>query len=128
MPQISRKSDLGGEHGAWVPSPAIEGSSNVIVEGLPAARLGDAVSPHVKPGSAPHPRKIAGGSPSVFINGRPAARIGDAIDCGGVMIGGSGTVILDEQDKPKGVYSSSPCIRKCMKNAAAKGQAFVAKG
>lgn len=127
MPAISRKSDLGSHHGAWVPSPAIEGSNNVFVDGAPALRVGDALSPHSKLGSRPHPRKVAQGSPTVFINGRPATRLGDNIDCGGKMAGGSGTVFLDEQDSLKGVYSSSPCARECMRRASRKGQAFVTR-
>lgn len=96
MPAISRKADLGSNHGPWVPSPAIGGSSDVFVDGMPTLRVGDALVPHVRPGAPPHPRKVSAGSPSVFINGRPAARVGDAIDCGGTMKQGSGTVTCDE--------------------------------
>ncbi len=127
MPRASRKSDTAGPHGAWHPSASIQGSNNVFIESLSALRKGDAVAPHTKPKRAPHPRKVAGGSPDVFVNGRPIARVGDSIDCGGKMIAGSGTVFVDELDRPKGVYSSSPCVRKCMRNAASKGQAFVTK-
>ncbi|MFY4336349.1 PAAR domain-containing protein [Escherichia coli] len=62
-----------------------------FIDGLPAARQGDPLTPHAKPKHPPHPRKIARGSSTVFIDGLPAARTGDAIDCGGVVIGG-GTV------------------------------------
>ncbi|EZJ43287.1 PAAR motif family protein [Escherichia coli 2-005-03_S4_C3] len=62
-----------------------------FIDGLPAARQGDPLTPHDKPKHPPHPRKIARGSSTVFIDGLPAARTGDAIDCGGVVIGG-GTV------------------------------------
>ena len=96
MPPISRKTDLGSNHGPWVPSPAIEGSGDVLIDGLPVLRVGDALAPHVKPGSPPHPRKVAAGSPSIFVNGRPVARVGDAIDCGGKMQQGSGTVSCDD--------------------------------
>ena len=62
-----------------------QGSSNVSIEGRPAARLGDATT---------HPCVVAGGSSSVFINGRPAARLGDGVSCGGVIIGGATTVSI----------------------------------
>ncbi|MEX5410949.1 PAAR domain-containing protein [Atlantibacter hermannii] len=69
----------------------IAGSSTIFNDGLPAARLGDPLTPHDKPEHPPHPRKIASGYYTVFIDGLPAARTGDTINCGGVVIGG-GTV------------------------------------
>ncbi len=128
MPKASRKSDTAGPHGAWHPSPAIQGSNNVFIDSLPALRKGDAVAPHTKPKRGPHKRSVSGGSPDVFVNGRPIARVGDAIGCGGKMVAGSGTVYVDELDRPKGVYSANPCVRKCMKKASSKGQGFVTKG
>ena len=62
-----------------------QGSSNIFIEGSPAARLGDATT---------HPCAVAGGSSTVFINGSPAARVGDAVSCGGVIIGGAATVSI----------------------------------
>ncbi|EOF6284799.1 PAAR domain-containing protein, partial [Salmonella enterica] len=50
------------------------GSPTVSIDGLPAARQGDPLTPHSKPEHPPHPRKIAGGSSTVFIDGKPAAR------------------------------------------------------
>lgn len=68
----------------------IEGpcSPNVIVGGLPAARVTDmafCVGP---------PDQIAQGSPTVFINGLPASRIGDTTVHGGVIVMGCPTVII----------------------------------
>jgi type VI secretion system secreted protein VgrG len=62
------------------------GSLNVFIGGLRAARIGD----KVKHGD--DTCVITKGSSSVFINGRPAARMGDAVSCGGVIIGGYGSV------------------------------------
>ena len=58
------------------------GSDNVIINGLPAARLGDPVTPHLKPGSkycVTHGSVIAVGSSTVFINTRPAAYLGSKL-------------------------------------------------
>lgn len=92
----ARKGDMGSNHGAWHPSPIISGSSDVTINGIPAARKGDSLAPHVKPKSSPHGRAIAGGSSTVLINGKPAARVGDAIDCGGKVIVGSGDVTIGD--------------------------------
>ena len=63
-----------------------QGSPNVLVNGLPAARVGDAESCHGG--------QVAQGSTGVFINGRPAARVGDKTTCGAVIVGGSGNVFI----------------------------------
>jgi len=49
--------------------PIVEGNSNVVINGLPATRLGDPV----RHGHGTEP--IAEGEPSVLINGKPAARM-----------------------------------------------------
>lgn len=91
MPTAARLSDKGTQHDGYYETAIIAGSSSVFIDGMPAARQGDPLTPHSKPDHPPHPRKIAGGSATVFIDGKPASRTGDAIDCGGVVIGG-GTV------------------------------------
>ena len=63
-----------------------QGSPNVLVNGLPAARVGDAESCHGG--------QVAQGSTGVFINGRPAARVGDKTTCGAVIVGGSANVFI----------------------------------
>ncbi len=99
MPAITRLGDMGSGHAChFPPTPSIEASTNVFVNGKGAVRLGDAYGPHActscpKPS---HSRALSAGSPTVFINGRPAGRIGDAIDCGGAAAAGSGNVYLDE--------------------------------
>ncbi|MGH1486837.1 MAG: type VI secretion system PAAR protein [Cellvibrionaceae bacterium] len=91
-----RLGDIGSNHGAWHPSPITSGSGDVKVNGIPAARVGDSLAPHVKPKSKPHGRSIAAGSSTVFINGKPAARVGDAISCGGKVATGSGNVFIGD--------------------------------
>ncbi|PWC17625.1 S-type Pyocin domain-containing protein, partial [Brenneria roseae subsp. roseae] len=104
-------------------TPVIEGSPDVIINGQPAARQGDTVLLHGCPcPNAPHgvhPRKIAAGSSTVLINGKPAARIGDGINCGGVIISGSGNVIIG--DTP---YKSP--VQECGKQAASNRSPLLA--
>lgn len=62
--------------------PIQSGSPNALVNGLPAARLGDLASC----GQA-----ISGAySSTVFINGKNAATVGSTLSHGGVIIGGIG--------------------------------------
>lgn len=88
--RASRLTDMDTGHGKHPPTPVITGSPGVTINGLPAARVGDKLAPHR------HARAIAAGSGTVFIDGRPAARITDAIDCGGVLIQGSGDVLIGD--------------------------------
>jgi len=93
-----RLGDIGSGHDChFPPTAAVEGSSDVFINGQPAVRVGDAYDAHGCPSCpAPaHGRKLAQGSPTVLINGKPAGRVGDAIDCGGVASTGSGDVLLD---------------------------------
>ncbi|HRK42156.1 MAG TPA: type VI secretion system PAAR protein [Gemmobacter sp.] len=127
MPAASRKGDTGSGHGCFPPTPAITGSPDVLIDGIPALRRGDALAPHACPNTPPHPRSVADGSSTVLVNGRPLARIGDGIDCGGSVEVGSGTVFADDEGprETKTLRGWSPCMRACMKEANQRGQAFV---
>lgn len=99
MPKAARLTDAGSGHECFPPSPVISGSPDVTINGLPAARVGDSLAPHAcscGEGHGTHSRTIAAGSSSVLINGKPAARTGDGISCGGVIISGSGDVIIGD--------------------------------
>lgn len=85
--------DLGSDHQGFPPTPVIAGSTDVLVDGKPVARVGDPLAVHSKPKHPPHPRTIASGSGTVLINGLPAAVTGGAISCGGVTLG-SGSVTI----------------------------------
>jgi len=64
------------------------GQPNVLIGGLPAARLGDScvcVGP---------PDSIIKGSATVLIGGMPAARMGDPTAHGGSIVLGSPTVLI----------------------------------
>ena len=64
------------------------GAPTVLIDGLPAARLGD-MSVCVGP-----PDSIVSGSPTVLIGGQPAARLGDSTAHGGVIVLGCFTVLI----------------------------------
>lgn len=87
--------DLGTDHEGFPPTPVINGSPDVLIDGKPVARVGDQLAQHSKPKHSPHPRTIASGSSTVFINGLPIATTGGAISCGGVTIGSSSVVVGD---------------------------------
>lgn len=66
------------------------GDPTVLIEKLPAARVGDqlvCVGP---------PDSITVGSATVMIGGRPAARIGDSTAHGGIVLQGAMTVIIGD--------------------------------
>lgn len=64
------------------------GEPTVLIEGMPAARVGDMATC-----SGP-PDTIISGSSSVMIGGMPAARMGDSTAHGGTIAIGSATVII----------------------------------
>lgn len=83
-----------------VGGPVAMGSPNVLICGMPAARVGD-MAICVGP-----PDKIAKGSSSVIINNKPAARMGDRTAHGGIIISGMPNVLIG--DNPGSVTLSSP--------------------
>ena len=87
--------DIGTDHDGFPPTGVTAGSPTVLIDGKPAARLGDPLAPHDKPKHSTHPRTIAGGSSSIFIDGKPAALTGHAVSCGGVVVGGASAVGSD---------------------------------
>lgn len=64
------------------------GCPTVLIEGMPAARVGDMA---VCTGP---PDTIIAGSGTVMIGGMPAARMGDSTAHGGIIILGAATVII----------------------------------
>lgn len=71
-----------------VGGPVAVGQPNVLIAGMPAARLGD-MAVCVGP-----PDSIARGSATVIIGGKPAARMGDNTAHGGVVVMGAPTVLI----------------------------------
>lgn len=73
-----------------VGGPVAQGSTDVFIGGLPAARVGDkaiCVGP---------PDSVSGGSSTVLINGKQAARMGDRTAHGGILIIGCPTVLIGD--------------------------------
>lgn len=95
MPAAARRGDAGVPHcSGYVIGTA---SSDVLINGRGAARVGDVSTPHLRPGGKVcviHVAPIVSGSSSVFINGRPAARVGDPLGtCTRVATGSSDVII-----------------------------------
>jgi uncharacterized Zn-binding protein involved in type VI secretion len=91
--------------------PIMEGSGNVQIGNLPAARLGDKVQ-HKSSSET-----IAEGEPSVRINGKASARMGDKVACNGLITGGCMSVHIG-RDKDEA----------CLLEAAEQGAMLVQPG
>jgi uncharacterized Zn-binding protein involved in type VI secretion len=85
------------------PGVVTQGSGNVSIGGVSAARKGDAASGE---GS------VAQGSSNVFINGRPAATVGDRTECGGVVLGSGGGVFINGKPAARTGDLTSGCPSK----------------
>ena len=85
-----------GHAGPFPPTLVASGSGNVLIEGIPSARVSDIAIPHTRtvlPFDS-HQPVISAGSSKVFVNGLPAARIGDALQCGGTIATGCSKVFI----------------------------------
>lgn len=69
-------------------NPVVTGSPNVLINNLPAARIGDTTGCG---------DSVSVGIPSILVNGRPIAFLGSATAHGGVIISGSGDVLVGNQ-------------------------------
>jgi uncharacterized Zn-binding protein involved in type VI secretion len=88
MPAAARVGDPTA-HPGTIAGPGV---ATVLIEGQPAAVMGDT---HVCsfPPPPPHPSTpIVKGSATVFVGGRPAARVGDLASCGASIVSGASTV------------------------------------
>ena len=95
MTGVARAGDSGMVHcSGYV---IANGSSDVFVNGRPAARVGDRSSVHLRPVGKkcfPHVATISAGSTSVLVNGRPIARVGSPLAECTFIISGSSDVIV----------------------------------
>jgi len=87
MAKAALLSDQCSGHSCWPSRPNITASSDVIINGRGAQRVGDQYVVHCCPDSGCHPGAVIQGSSTVFVNGRAVARIGDALDCGSIIMG-----------------------------------------
>lgn len=61
MPSAAKLSDKGTQHDGYYETVIIAGSSTIFIDGSPAARQEDPLTPHAKPKHPPHPRKMQEG-------------------------------------------------------------------
>jgi GH24 family phage-related lysozyme (muramidase) len=95
----------------------------VIIQGLPAYRVGDSTVPHGFVLCVPHVTPLVSGSHNVFINGQPAGRVGDNHSCGVVVVSGSDKVMINGGSTGGGVgyKPSSPSSMPLMSESAPSG-------
>ncbi len=79
---------------AQQPGKITSGATGVMVDGKPAARVGDTTTDG----------KIIEGAKGVYINGKPAAVVGGSTECGGKTISGSNWRVHQRQ-------ADGPCRR-----------------
>ena len=95
MPQAARTTDPISPHPPCAPETCGPGSNNVIIQGLPAYRVGDSTVPHGFVLCVPHVTPLVNGSHNVFINNQPAGRVGDAHSCGVIVVSGASKVSIN---------------------------------
>lgn len=101
-------------------NPAVTGSPNVLINGLPALRVGDRSAC----GDA-----VAEGMSSILVNGLPIAFLGSATSHGGMIITGSADVLVGNQHvpapfNPPTPLSSLPVFSCQLQLSASNGQAY----
>ena len=80
MAAVARKGDRGVVHAS--PYTINSGSTDVLINNKPAARVGDSSTVHKRTRKSKHISKISRGSTTVFVNNKPLARVGDRLgDC-----------------------------------------------
>lgn len=70
----------------------VTGAQRTLVDGKPAARMGDL---HSCPLPFHGVTRIARGAGRTLIEGKPAARVGDIAGCGAVIVTGSDTALVE---------------------------------
>jgi len=91
MKPAARVGDPTGHPGA-IAGPGVP---TVLIQGMPAAVVGDLHSCAMPPTAGPHPpTPFPMGSVTVLIGGRPALRMGDMSGCGAPIVLGATTVLI----------------------------------
>lgn len=94
MSAATRLGDMDTGHDACAPTALVTASTDVIINGKGAGRVGDSYAPHGCINHPSHSGVIASGSATVFINGKPAGRVNDPVSCGGSVAQGSPNVFV----------------------------------
>jgi uncharacterized Zn-binding protein involved in type VI secretion len=86
--------DMSLGHTGFSPSPIIPTTVGVLIMGKPPHALGDMIGPHVL-GQAVHPGSILQTSTKTFYQStKGAARLMDKGNCGAMIMGSGGQVLL----------------------------------
>ncbi len=96
MPEVTRQGDYCTGHDSCAPTPLVDCSPDVFINGFGAGRVGDHYAPH---GCATHPThqdRISAGSSTVFVNMLPVGRIGDAVILAGNVRDGSANTFVGD--------------------------------
>ena len=85
-----------GLHPEFPPTIIAAGCSNVLINGIPAARVNDPTVVHIRTSKPfdPCSSAIKAGSATVTIGGMAAARMGDGIKDNDMISAGSGNVLI----------------------------------
>ena len=78
---------------SFTPSPITPTIANVLVSGKPVHSVGDIIAIHVL-GNSAHLGAIGFGSTTVFASGKGVARLMDKGDCGAMILGSVGNVLV----------------------------------
>lgn len=90
---MSRLGDITTGHGCHAPVIGATSSPNVMVNKMPAHKVGDTTVPHTC-GTDVHPDTMSVGATTVMVNGSPAMKIGGLLTPGGTMAEGSHNVFI----------------------------------
>ena len=85
--------DMSLGHTGFSPSPIIPTTVGVLVMGKPPHAMGDMIGPHLL-GQAVHPGSILQTSTKTFFAKKGAARLMDKGNCGAMIMGSGGQVLL----------------------------------
>lgn len=90
----ARLYDICTGHGCYPPRPCISASSNVLINGRGAMRVGDRFSSHCCPKRGCHTGNLSSGGTTVLINNKAVGRIGDPVSCGSSVMTASDNVLI----------------------------------
>lgn len=117
MPAATRLGDSNTGHDLCPPVALTSASSDVLINGMGAGRVGDSYAVHGCKSHPDHSGTIASGSATVFINGMAAGRVGDPVSCGGSVAAGSSNVFVgDGKSTVEAIDASFQMNREILEN------------